>query len=478
MKHFDVLIVGAGISGIGAAYHLQTECPGRSYAILEGRENLGGTWDLFRYPGIRSDSDMYTLGFSFKPWKEQRAIADGNAILRYLHETVEENGIEKHIQFSQHVQSASWSSETSTWTLRVQTTEAIVEYSCSFLFACSGYYDYEEGYTPNFPKIDAYEGTVVHPQHWPADLDYSGKKVLVIGSGATAVTLVPSLAETAAQVTMLQRSPTYMMSRPSEDAIAKQVRRFLPEKAAYNLLRWKNVGITMLFYNQSKSRPAKIAKFLINSVRRELKEGYDIEKHFTPKYAPWDQRVCLVPDGDLFRALNDGRASIVTDQIETFTESGVRLKSGESIDADIVVTATGLKLRLMGGIAIHVDGKQVDVSDSMMYKAMMFSEIPNLAQWFGYTNASWTLKCDLTSEYMCRLLNHMEEHGHTTCVARSNSRVEERPFVPLKAGYIERGRHLLPKQGDRAPWKLKQNYAFDIANIRYSDVDDGVMEFS
>ncbi len=478
MEHFDVLIVGAGISGIGAAYHLQTECPKRSYAILEGRAALGGTWDLFRYPGIRSDSDMYTLGFSFKPWKEQRAIADGKAILSYLNETVDEFGIRKNIRFSQHVRTASWSSETSRWTLSVQTGETITEYTCNFLFTCGGYYDYKEGYTPAFPGASAYKGTMVHPQQWPADLDYSGKRVLVIGSGATAVTLVPSLAKKAAHVTMLQRSPTYMMSRPSVDGIAEKIRRYLPEKAAYSAIRWKNVGVTMLFYNQSKSRPAAIAKFLINSVRKQLRPGYDVEKHFTPKYAPWDERVCLVPDGDLFDAINEGRASIATDHIETFTETGIRLKSGESIDADIIVTATGLKLRLMGGIALRVDGREIDISESMMYKAMMFSDVPNLALWFGYTNASWTLKCDLTSEYMCRLLNHMDTHGYSQCVPQHDPSVQERSFLPLTSGYIKRGRDGLPKQGDRAPWKLKQNYAFDIANIRYSDVDDGVMKFS
>jgi cation diffusion facilitator CzcD-associated flavoprotein CzcO len=479
MEHFDVLIVGAGISGIGAAYHLQTKCPGKTYAILEGREALGGTWDLFRYPGIRSDSDMYTLGFSFKPWTKECAIADGNAILEYLIETAQENHIDEHIRYSQLVRSASWSSETARWILSVEHDGAILQYSCGFLFTCGGYYNYENGYTPDFPAIDSYQGVVVHPQHWPENLDYKGKRVLVIGSGATAVTLVPSLAKTAAHVTMLQRSPTYMMARPSRDPLAKRIRRYLPEKAAYNLIRWKNVGITMLFYNQSKSRPAKIAKFLIDSVRKELRDGYDIDTHFTPRYAPWDQRVCLVPDGDFFKSINEGRASVVTDEIETFTEAGVQLKSGETIAADIVVTATGLTLQLMGGIKLTVDGKDVQVSDSMTYKAMMLSDIPNLALWFGYTNASWTLKCDLTSEYLCRLITHMDTQGYTTCVPRRlDPRVEEAAFVPLKAGYIERGKHLLPKQGDRAPWKLKQNYAFDIASIRYSDVDDGVMEFS
>lgn len=479
MEHFDVLIVGAGISGIGAAYHLQTKCPGKTYAILEGREALGGTWDLFRYPGIRSDSDMYTLGFSFKPWTKECAIADGNAILEYLIETAQENHIDEHIRYSQLVRSAAWSSETARWILTVEHNGAILQYSCGFLFTCGGYYNYENGYTPDFPAIDSYQGVVVHPQHWPEDLDYKDKRVLVIGSGATAVTLVPSLAKTAAHVTMLQRSPTYMMARPSRDPLAKRIRRYLPEKAAYNLIRWKNVGITMLFYNQSKSRPTQIAKFLIDSVRKELRDGYDVDTHFTPRYAPWDQRVCLVPDGDFFKSINDGRASIVTDEIETFTKDGVQLKSGETIEADIVVTATGLTLQLMGGIDISVDGKDVQVSDSMTYKAMMLSDIPNLALWFGYTNASWTLKCDLTSEYLCRLINHMDKHGHTTCVPRRlDPRVEEAAFVPLNAGYIERGKHLLPKQGNRAPWKLKQNYAFDIASIRYSDVDDGVMEFS
>ncbi len=480
MEHFDVLIVGAGISGIGAAYHLQTYCPGRSYAILEGREALGGTWDLFRYPGIRSDSDMFTLGFSFKPWMERKAIADGPSIMRYLHETVKENQIDKHIRYSQWVSNASWSTEDAIWTIKGQhkDTSEELKYTCNFLFVCGGYYDYDEGYTPDFPGRERFKGRIVHPQKWTDDVEYEDKRVVVIGSGATAVTLVPTMADKAAHVTMLQRSPTYMISRPSEDAIANRLQRHLPAMVAYNMTRWKNVAITMYFYNYSKSKPKKAARFLIDSVKKELRGDFDVDKHFTPKYKPWDQRVCLVPDGDLFQAINDNKASVVTDEIDTFVENGLLLKSGQILEADLIVTATGLKLKMMGGIQISVDGQKIKTSDCMTYKAMMFSDIPNLALSFGYTNASWTLKCDLSSEYICRLLNHMDKKGYRKCVPRiTDERFSDIPFVGLQSGYIKRGQHLLPRQGSKAPWRLKENYAKDIATIRYCRVDDGVMEF-
>ncbi len=481
MEHFDVLIVGAGIYGIGEAYNLQTRCKGRSYAILEGRDNLGGTWDLFRYPGIRSDSDMFTLGYSFKPWMEQKAIADGPSIMRYLEETARENGIDKNIRYSQWVEDASWSSEDARWTLSVKQkdTGETVQYSCAFLFVCGGYYDYDNGYTPEFPGRERFEGEIVHPQKWREDIDYEGKRIVVIGSGATAVTLVPAMAEKAAMVTMLQRSPTYMMSRPAEDAIANKLRKRLPAMLAYNLIRQKNVLLGMAFYKYSKSLPAKAARLLIDSVKRELNPGFDIEKHFTPTYKPWDQRVCLVPDSDLFKAINDGRAEVVTDQIESFVENGIELKSGRILEADLIVTATGLTLKMMGGIKLSVDGKRINVSESMSYKAMMFSDIPNLALSFGYTNASWTLKCDLTCEYVCRVLNHMKKKGYRRCVPRiGDEGVADIPFVALSSGYIQRGKHLMPRQGSKLPWKLKENYLLDVASIRYSRVDDGVMEFS
>ncbi|MEC7520916.1 MAG: NAD(P)/FAD-dependent oxidoreductase [Myxococcota bacterium] len=480
MEHFDVLIVGAGISGIGAAYHLQTLCPGRTYAVLEGRENIGGTWDLFRYPGIRSDSDMYTLGYRFKPWKEQKAIADGPDILKYLKETAEENGIDRHIRFSHHVTSAAWSSETDTWTVEAR-DEASGEtrvFSAGFLFMCTGYYDYEEGYTPDFPGIDRFEGRVVHPQKWTEDIDYEGKRVVVIGSGATAVTLVPALAEKAAHVTMLQRTPSYVVTVPGEDPVAKLLRRRLPPKAHYRVMRWKNVLVSLGLYTASRKAPKKMRALFKKGVQNELGEDYDVDTHFDPPYDPWDQRLCLVPDSDLFRAIKSERATVVTDHIETFTERGLKLRSGEELEADIIVTATGLKLCFMSNIALRVDGREVEPSELWTYKAMMFSDVPNLALWFGYTNASWTLKADLTSEYVCRLLNHMKAKGYSRFVPRAHDpTLEERPFVDLASGYIERAQGMLPKQGSKRPWRLHMNYILDVLSIRYSNVDDPAMEF-
>jgi cation diffusion facilitator CzcD-associated flavoprotein CzcO len=475
-----VLIVGAGLSGIGAAYHLQANCPRRTYALLEGRDAIGGTWDLFRYPGIRSDSDMYTLGYSFRPWTDPKAIADGPSILRYVRETASEYGIDRHIRFRHHVKRASWSSEEARWTVEVERgpEKERVRFTCDFLLMCSGYYNYAEGHRPEFPGEARFQGTLVHPQFWPERLDYQNKRVVVIGSGATAVTLVPEMSKTAAHVTMLQRSPTYVMSRPAEDPIANGLRRYLPVKLAYAITRWKNVLLSMLFYNLARKRPERIKEFLIRLVREQLGPDYDVATHFTPRYNPWDQRVCLVPDADLFSAIKQGRASVVTDHIETFTEKGLELRSGQELEADVIVTATGLKLQLLSDIEFSVDGERRDLSKSLCYKAMMFSGVPNLAYSFGYTNASWTLKVDLTSEYVCRLLNHMERHGDTTCTPRHDPTVEEQPFLDFSSGYVQRALELMPKQGSKRPWRLYQNYVLDLLTLRFGKVDDGTMEFS
>jgi cation diffusion facilitator CzcD-associated flavoprotein CzcO len=479
-EHYDVLIVGAGLSGIGAAYHLQTNCPTRSYALLEGREAIGGTWDLFRYPGIRSDSDMYTLGYSFRPWTDPKAIADGPAILRYVRETASEYGIDRHIRFRHHVKRASWSSEEACWTVEAERgpEKELVRFTCDFLLMCSGYYNYAEGHRPEFPGEARFQGPLVHPQFWPEKLDYANKRVVVIGSGATAVTLVPAMAGTAAHVTMLQRSPTYVMSRPAEDRIANWLRRYLPVKLAYGLTRWKNVLLGMFFFNLARKRPEQVKEFLIGQVREHLGPDYDVATHFSPSYKPWDQRVCLVPDADLFQVVKQGRASVVTDHIETFTEKGIQLRSGQELEADIIVTATGLKLQLLSDIEFSVDSERRELSKCLCYKAMMFSDVPNLAYSFGYTNASWTLKVDLTSEYVCRLLNHLERHGLTTCTPRRDPTVEEQPFLDFSSGYVQRAIDLMPKQGSKRPWRLYQNYVLDLFTMRFGDVDDGTMEFS
>ena len=480
-KHVDVLIVGAGISGIGAAYHLQTNCPDRTYAILEGRDAIGGTWDLFRYPGIRSDSDMFTLGFVFKPWEEQKAIADGPSILKYLHETADENNITENIRFNHHVSSAAWSSKDARWTVTVKqsATENPIELTCNFLFLCGGYYKYEAGYTPDFDGIERFQGEVIHPQQWTDDIDYKDKHVVIIGSGATAVTLVPEMATEAAHVTMLQRSPTYMLSRPAEDAFANWLRKVLPVKLAYAIIRWRNVLLTMYIFNRSKKKPAQIKKYLINQVSKKLGTDYDVDTHFTPHYGPWDQRLCLVPDDDFFNALNNNSASIVTDHIDTFTEKGIKLKSGEVLEADMVVTATGLALEVLNGIAVSVDGKAIDPAELFMYKGMMYNDVPNLATSFGYTNASWTLRSDLTCTYVCRLLNHMNQTATRQCTPRLNDpTMKETTWFNLSSGYVQRAADKLPKQGDKNPWMAPQNYLLDIKNLKFGNVDDGTMEFS
>jgi cation diffusion facilitator CzcD-associated flavoprotein CzcO len=480
-EHVDVLIVGAGISGIGAGYHLQTSCPDRTYAILEARDSIGGTWDLFRYPGIRSDSDMYTLGYSFRPWTDPKAIADGPAILSYVRETARVYGIDQKIRFGHRVKRASWSTPDARWTVEVERgpSQELAVITCSFLFMCSGYYDYSAGYLPEFPGKGRFSGRVVHPQKWTDDIDYAGKRVIVIGSGATAVTLVPAMAETAAHVTMLQRSPTYVVARPAEDGLANRMRSRLPPRVAYGISRWKNVALGMFFYSLSKRAPMRIKKLLLQGVKMQLGPDYDVEKHFTPRYNPWDQRMCLVPDGDLFRVIREGRATVVTDHIETFTERGIKLLSGQELEADLIVTATGLNLVVLGDVQFTVDGRLVDMSKTMNYKGMMFSDVPNLASAFGYTNASWTLKCDLTCAYVCRLLNHMKKTGQRQCTPRKiDPSITEEPFADFTSGYVQRAVARFPKQGSRRPWRLYQNYALDLLALKYSGLRDPAMEFT
>jgi cation diffusion facilitator CzcD-associated flavoprotein CzcO len=478
-EHLDVLIVGAGLSGIGAACHLQRECPGRSYAILEARDAIGGTWDLFRYPGVRSDSDMFTLGYAFRPWTHAKAIADGGSILDYIRATAREHGVDQQVRFGHRVVRAEWSTPEARWTVEVETRGETIVFTCGFLFVCSGYYRYDEGYTPAFPGIEDFAGQVVHPQRWPADLDHSDRRVVVIGSGATAVTLVPAMAQTAAHVTMLQRSPSYVLSLPARDPLADRVRRVLPARAAYSVIRWKNVLTAQMLFQLSRRRPDRVRRFLRERLERQLPQGFDVDTHFTPRYDPWDQRMCFVPDGDLFRALRSGRATVVTGEIERFTERGIALRSGEELEADIVVTATGLNLLAIGGISLTVDGEPVELSKTLAYKGMMLSGVPNFALAIGYTNASWTLKCDLVSQYVCRLLNHMAAHGYQQVVpTRPEGAIDTVPLIDLSSGYVLRGVGLLPRQGPKAPWRLHQNYPLDVRLLRRGPVDDAGVRFS
>jgi monooxygenase len=440
---------------------------------------MGGTWDLFRYPGIRSDSDMYTLGYAFKPWEEAKAIADGPSILKYVTDTAREYGIDSRIRYGHRVRRAAWSTPDARWTVEAEHEGLELTFTCNFLFVCGGYYQYSGGYTPDFPGVAQFRGRIVHPQQWPEDLDYEDKRVVVIGSGATAVTLVPEMAKKAAHVTMLQRSPTYVIARPSEDDLANKLRRHLPAMLAYGISRWKRVLLQQYFFSLCRRKPAHAKKLILGGVRHFMGPDYDVDKHFTPRYNPWEQRLCLVPDADLFIALRRKKASIVTDRIETFTEQGVRLESGAELEADIVVTATGLNLEVLGGIALTVDGKAVEPATTFNYKGLMYSGVPNLASSFGYTNASWTLKCDLTCEYVCRLLNHMHKRGHAQCMPRlDDPTVTPEPWIDFSSGYVQRSLGKFPKQGSKAPWKLRQNYALDIMTLRFGRIDDGVMEFS
>ena len=477
VEHVDVIIVGAGLSGVGAACHLKMECPQKSFVILEGRDTMGGTWDLFRYPGVRSDSDMYTLGYPFRPWRDPRAIADGDAILSYIRQTAAEYEIDKSIRYNHRVRRVSWSTDHARWTVEAEVGPDVVQLSCNFLFLCTGYYDYENGYTPEWPGVAQFRGTIVHPQKWPEDLDYSNKRIVVIGSGATAITLAPALAQRAAHVTMLQRSPSYVITRPAEDPLARLVRRCLPVDATFALMRWKNVLVGTFFYDLARKRPAVFKWLVAKGVRNHLGNEYDA-RHFTPPYNPWDQRLCVAADADLFDAIREGRVSIVTDHIETFTEDGLRLKSGEHLDADIVVTATGLVLKLFSGMQLAVDGAPVDMPKKLVYKGMMFSDVPNLAFAVGYTNASWTLKCDLIAGYVCRLLNHMDRYGYAACTPRvTEADIEPEPVIDFNSGYVLRALDTLPRQGSKKPWRLHQNYVKDLSMMRYGRVDDGTMEF-
>ena len=488
MEHFDVLVVGAGLSGIGAAHHLQVQCPWATYAVLEARSAIGGTWDLFRYPGVRSDSDMFTLGYSLRPWDKPQTIAEGGAILDYIRDTASEAGIERHIRFHHKVIGIEWSTAEARWTVTAERTDPdapegtppeVVRLTCGFVMSCTGYYRYDHGYLPDFPGIDDFAGTLIHPQAWPEGLDYAGKRIVVIGSGATAITLIPSLAKTAGHVTMLQRSPTYVASLPPNNPLPALLHKVLPRRRADGAVRWVNALGTQASYFLSKRRPELVKRALLRGVKRQLPKGYDVDTHFTPTYDPWDQRLCVVPDGDLFTAIREGRASVVTDHIETFTETGLRLKSGDELEADIVVTATGLELLFLGGMEITVDGGPVDISQRLTYKGMMLEGVPNFALAIGYTNASWTLKCDLTCDYVCRMLNHMRTTGRRQATpVNSDADVVEAPLLSLQSGYIQRSAHLSPKQGSKFPWQVSQSYLKDYRAMKRSPVVDGVMAYS
>ncbi len=474
----DVLIVGAGISGIDAAYHLQTRCPGKSYAILEARDRVGGTWDLFRFPGIRSDSDMYTLGFPFRPWRGEKAIVDGASIRAYVEETAAEYGIDRRIRFGHRAVRASWSSAEARWTVEIETEGGTQQLRCGFLFLCSGYYDYAQGYRPEWSGEADFGGRIVHPQFWPEDLDVAGRKVVVIGSGATAFTLVPALAEAGASVTMLQRSPTYVVSRPSSDRIALWLQKRLPGHLPDRLVRWKNVLLGLFFFSRARKKPARVREALLRLAAQDLPPDYDVEQAFGARYNPWDQRLCLVPDGDLFAAIKAGSVAIVTGEIDRFVKDGIRLGSGDLLEADIVVTATGLVLKMLGGMALTVDGAPVNVAETYSYKGMMLSDVPNLAVSFGYTNASWTLKCDLTSRYVCRLLDHMDRHALAICApVLPAGGLARQPMLDFSSGYVKRAEGSLPHQGPEAPWRVHQNYLKDLKAMRFEPLDDGVISF-
>ena len=478
--HKDVVVVGAGISGIAAGYNLKKSCPNKSFSILEGRENIGGTWDLFKYPGIRSDSDMYTLGYNFKPWKEQKAIADAPSILKYLNETVEEFNLKSKIRFGKYVKKARWSSDSNQWTVDIEDkkTGKFSQILCSFIFMCSGYYSYKEGYTPHFEGKENFKGDIIHPQKWDPSFDYSNKKIVVIGSGATAVTIVPEMAKTAKHVTMLQRSPTYVVAAPERDNLANKLRKYLPLKFTYWFIRWRNILRQQYYFRLCKKYPKGVKNVIIREVKKKLGNDFDVKTHFTPKYNPWDQRMCLVPDGDLFEQINQGKASVVTDHIKNFTENGLLLKSGKELKADVIITATGLNLEMLSTVEFFIDNKSVDISKTVTYKGMMYSGIPNLASTFGYTNASWTLGADLTSEYVCRVINHMKRNNYDVVCPKPNIGIEADPdYLNLTSGYIKRSLNIFPKQGKKAPWRNNQNYLIDIFQMKYGRIDDGEISF-
>ena len=479
---FDVIIMGDGLSGIGTAYHLQENCKGKSYIILENRPSLGGTWDLFRYPGIRSDSDMFTLGYSFKPWKYNEAIADGGLILNYIKETASENGIDKHIRFNTKINSADWDSTTNRWTITCtdNKTNKTKTFTAKYVISCMGYYNYEKGHRPKFEGEKKFKGDIIHPQFWPENYDYSGKDVVIIGSGATAVTLVPAMADKAKSVTMLQRSPTYIASIPNRSLIPQQLLKNLPTKVQYGLNRAAQIGLQVTSYNLCQSQPELMKMYFRDHVKRQLPKGYDIEKHFTPKYNPWDERLCAVPNGDLFKVIRAGKANVVTDHIEKFVEDGILLESGKKLKADIIVTATGLELQMLGGIKASIDGKEFKASDGIVYKGLMIKDIPNFAFVLGYTNSSWTLKSDMVGEYFCRLINETERKGKNAFVVKSNKPIEREPALNFGAGYVQRAIQagVLPSQGVEYPWKLKQNYLLDAANFKFRSIHDKYLKFT
>ena len=475
----DVLIIGAGLSGIGGACQLRSKCPDQSFVILEAREASGGTWDLFKYPGIRSDSDMYTMSYGFKPWRDAAAIADGDKILGYIREAAAEYDVERHIRYQHRVIAAQWSSSEKRWRVtaeRGDTGEQII-ISCRFIFSCSGYYDYESGYVPEFAGVEDFQGQVFHAQHWPETLDYTGKRVVVIGSGATAVTLVPTMSHQTSRLVMLQRSPTYIANVPQEDPTAQALRKFLPATWVFRLTRWKKVLFQIYLYRLSRRRPKDLRRFLLGQVRQELGPDYDVATHFTPRYDPWDQRLCAVPNGDMFAAIREGRAEVVTDHIAHFTATGIQLQSGAHLEADIVIMATGLNLKFAGGVEYQIDGRPIDFTEHFIYRGMMFSDLPNMAFTVGYTNSSWTLKVDLTANYVCRLLNHMKKHGYARVMPRLKGTVEQEPFLDFDAGYVLRSRNQFPKQGNRLPWKNYQNYIRDFISLRLGKLRDEELEF-
>lgn len=481
-EYYDVVIIGAGLSGIGAACHLKQQCPDKSFILLESRQSLGGTWDLFRYPGIRSDSDMHTFGYDFKPWRQPKSIADGPSILEYIRETAEENGILSHIRYGQRVKVAAWSSERCEWIIDLESSSTKTEVRGNLLLICTGYYSYEQGYTPAFSGVDDFHGPVIHPQHWPEDVELRDKRIVVIGSGATAMTLIPSIAKDAQHVTMLQRSPTYVVALPAKDKIAKWFRRFLPERMAYALTRWKNITLQQFFYQRMRKHPQEAKERLIGLIRKHLGDDFDVEKHFTPTYDPWDQRVCVVPDGDFFRSIRSGKASVVTEAIDKFTNNGILLKTGELLPADLIITATGLNLQTFGGIHFEVDGQPIDFSQTYTYKGIMFSGVPNLIFTFGYINASWTLRADLTSYFTCRLIKYMSRHGYRKCVPElrlQDRDMTDRPFLQhFTPGYVTRSLHQFPKQGDQYPWINPQNYKKDKQMLKKDTLNDGVLRYS
>ena len=479
IESIDVLIIGAGLSGIGGACHLRRSSPDRSFMILESREASGGTWDLFRYPGIRSDSDMYTFGYGFKPWSDKSSIADGHKILSYIREAAAEYDVEQHIRYQHKVVSASWSSTQSRWLVTAERgdTGEQATISCQFIFSCSGYYDYDQGYTPEFAGIDSFKGQVIHAQHWPEQMDYQGKRVVVIGSGATAVTLVPAMSQDTASLVMLQRTPTYIASVPKEQPLAETLRKWLPDSWVFRLIRWKQVLFQIYLYQLSRRNPQGLRKYLLGLVRKEMGPDYDVDTHFTPDYNPWDQRLCGVPDGDLFAAIREKRAEVVTDHIDQFNKEGIHLKSGKQLDADIVVLATGLNLKFAGGVQYSVDGNVLDFAEHFIFRGMMFSGLPNMAFTVGYTNSSWTLKADLTGQYVSRLLNKMARHSYTAVTPRLTGEVEEMPLLDFDAGYVLRSRESFPKQGNRLPWKNYQNYIRDFIGLRLGRQNDDELEF-